>query len=143
VFHHSAAPKIDLPTPSWRTEAARIVEELFPVTPTETWNLLIDLRRELCDASDWNRALDLFLACREQLEADHYLPFYRLRRLLTASLRLETAAGHTGIEAASLAELLQRKHRSLADVKRAVLREIFEHSIDLPSHVSVRVVEQV
>ncbi len=34
----------------------------------------------------------MFLACRERLEAEQYLPFYRLRRLLAESLRLEAGA---------------------------------------------------
>ena len=129
-------------TPStWREQAARIVEELFQATGTGAWDGLLDLRQELLRATDWNRTLDLFLACRESLEADHYLPFYRLRRLLTASLRLET--GIEGAEASSLADLLRRNPRSLAEMKRALRRELFEHSLDLPAHVPVRVVERV
>ena len=128
-------------TASWRNQAARIVEELFPSTVSDAWNDLLDLRGELLRGADWNRTLDLFLACRERLEDDHYLPFYRLRRLLTASLRLET--GVHGAEAAPLVEVLRRNPRSLADVKRAVRRELFEHSLDLPAHVAVRVVERI
>ena len=128
-------------TPSWREQAARIMEELFPATPTAEWDLLLDLRQELLGGMDWNRTLDLFLACRERLETDHYLPFYRLRRLLTASLHLET--GVEGTEAASLADLLHRNPRSLAEMKRALRRELFEHSLELPAHVPVRVVERV
>jgi hypothetical protein len=130
----------DFPTtpaaPSWHEQAARIVEELFPATAPDAWNALLDLRGELLRGADWNLTLDLFLACRERLEADHYLPFYRLRRLLTASLRLET-----GSETAPLAELLHSNPRSLADMKRAIRRELFEHSLDLPAHVPVRVIE--
>jgi hypothetical protein len=129
-------------TPTWREQAARIVEELFPATPSAAWNDLLDLRGELLRGADWNRTLDLFLACRERLEADHYLPFYRLRRLLTASLRLEI--GVQGTESASLVEVLHRNPRSLADVKRAVRRELFEHALELPAaHIPVRVVERV
>ena len=119
------------------------MEELFPVTPTETWDSLLDLREQLLKGSDWNRTLDVFLACRELLEADHYLPFYRLRRLLTASLRLLTKTDAARVETSSLGEWLWSKPRSLADVKRAIRRELFEHSLDLPAHVSVRVVEHV
>jgi hypothetical protein len=129
--------------PSWREQAARIVEELFPVTATDAWNALLDLRGQLLGGADWNHTLDLFLACRERLESDHYLPFYRLRRLLTASLRLETGVDGVRGETSSLGELLRRNPRSLADVKRAVRRELFEHSLDLPAHVPVRVVERV
>jgi hypothetical protein len=128
--------------PIWREQAARIVEELFRATPADAWDALLDLRTALLSGSDWNRTLDLFLACRERLEADHYLPFYRLRRLLAASLRLEARVEGDCPEVAPLVELLRRNPRSLADVKRAVRRELFEHSLDLPAHVPVRVVER-
>ncbi len=126
---------------SWREQAAHIVEELFSVTATEFWDMLLDLRTELLRGADWNRTLDLFLACREMLEADHYLPFYRLRRLLTASLTLEV--GVQGMKAAPLAEVLHRKPRCLADVRRAVRRELFEHALEVSgAQVPVEVVER-
>ena len=117
----------------------RIVEELFPVTPAACWDILLDLRQHLLAGRDWNKTLDIFLACRERLEAEHYLPFYRLRRLLTESLRLEA-----GSQQPSLKQLLWKKHRSLADISRAVTRELFEHdliaSIDAP--LELRVIER-
>ena len=125
---------------SWREQAARIVEELFPVTEAEVWNALLDLRGEILHGSDWNHALDLFLACREQLEADHYLPFYRLRRLLAASLRLKSGADCG--EIAPLMELLRQNPRSFAEMKKALRRELFEHSLDLPAHIPLLVVER-
>lgn len=87
----------------------------------------MDLRERLLDGEDWNETLDLFLSCRERLESEQYLPFYRLRRLLAESLRLE--AGRNQAHVASLREVLRRKHRSLADIKRTVTREIFEHDL--------------
>ena len=51
--------------------------------------MLLDLRAHLLQGDDWEETLDLFLACRERLEAEHYLPFYRLRRLIANSLKLE------------------------------------------------------
>jgi hypothetical protein len=124
---------------SWRHDAARIVEELFQVTPAACWDMLLDLRQNLLAGTDWNKTLDIFLACRETLEAEHYLPFYRLRRLLTESLRLEA-----GTQQTSLKSLLWKKHRSLADLTRAVTRELFEHdlttSVDRP--LDLRVVER-
>lgn len=135
----AAAPA---PAP-WRTQAARVVEELFPATSPETWNDLLDLRAHLLAGQDWNAALDLFLRCRERLETAHYLPFYRLRRLLTASLRLE-AGEETGTLVRPLSELLNRHPASLADLKRAVRREIFEHAPELPrnARVPLHVVER-
>lgn len=123
---------------SWRDDAVRIVEELFPATKPECWDLLIDLRQHLVRGDDWNRTLDVFLSCRERLEAEQYLPFYRLRRLMAGSLRLEAGSRHT-----SLKQVLLKNHRSLADIRRAVSRELFEHdltaSIDAP--LDLRVVE--
>jgi len=125
-------------TKSWRQDAARIVEELFPVTPSETWNLLLDLRGNLLDGTDWNHTLDVFLACRERLETANYLPFYRLRRLLSESLRLEGGGG-----TASLKQVLIQKHRSLAEIRRAFHRELFEHDLSISEDhpVHLRVVE--
>jgi hypothetical protein len=126
---------------SWRHDAVRIVEELFPGAPREDWNLLLDLRSGLLNGGDWDATLDIFLACRERLEEGQYLPFYRLRRLLTESLRLEAGRGSEHV--VPLKQVLMRKHRSLADIKRAVSREVFEHDLSatdcLP--VELRVVE--
>jgi hypothetical protein len=127
---------------TWRHDAVRIVEELFPGAPQEDWNLLLDLRTGLLEGADWDGTLDVFLACRERLEEEQYLPFYRLRRLLTESLRLE--AGRGGEHVAPLKQILMRKHRSLADIKRAVSREVFEHDLSAAAchSVELRVVER-
>ncbi len=131
-------------TACWRQDAARIVEQLFTVTPPSAWNALLDLRRGLLHSNDWNATLNTFLACRERLEADHYLPFYRLRRLLAASLRLEIGAETVSVPVSSLAELLRSRHRSFAGMKRAVHRHLFEHAINLPSpeQFSLRLIER-
>ncbi len=126
---------------SWRNDAAQIVEDLFRCTPTDTWNMLLDLREHLLDGDDWNETLDLFLSCRERMESEQYLPFYRLRRLLAESLRLE--AGRNQAHVASLREVLRCKHRSFDDIKRTVTREIFEHDLrDVAGDaIQLRVVE--
>jgi hypothetical protein len=127
---------------SWRNDAAQIVEDLFPCTSPKVWDLLLDLRMHLLEGDDWNETLDLFLSCRESLEAEHYLPFYRLRRLLAESLRLE--AGRDQAHVATLREVLRRKHRSFADIERTVTREIFEHDLrdSGKNPVQLRVVER-
>lgn len=63
-------------------KAARIVESLFRVTPTTCWDLLLDLRQALLEGWDSSRMHAVFQRCRSELEMDHYLLFYRLRRLL-------------------------------------------------------------
>lgn len=125
---------------TWRHDAASIVEELFRATPSSTWDLLLELRQNLLNGSDWNHTLDIFLQCREMLETEHYLPFYRLRCLLTGSLRLE--AGQDKATISPLRQILHRKHRSLADIHRQVAREVFEHDLDMNAdRFSLRVVE--
>lgn len=131
------------PTPNWRLDAARIVEELFVGASPEFWDLLLDLRGDFLGGVNLTRTLDLFLMSRECLEADHYLPFYRLRRLLSASLRLESANGTAVISADSLEALLRGRLRSFSDLKRKVRRELFEHSLDQAVPIGLRVVERV
>jgi len=129
---------------SWRRDAAAIVEDLFRQTPAAHWNLLLDLRENLLSGRDWNRTLDIFLACRERLEDAQYLPFYRLRRLLANSLELEAGSSRDQAYVSSLKQILRRKHRSLAEIRRAVSREVFEHELDARSHdrLDLRVVER-
>ena len=136
------SPVLPLTQKSWRTDAARIVEDLFRCTPSETWDMLLDLRQNLLQGDHWEETLDLFLACRERLEAEHYLPFYRLRRLIASSLSLE--AGTSQAHVAPLREILRRKHSSLADMKRRLRREIFEHDLRQAGidRIPLRVVER-
>lgn len=127
---------------SWRSDAARIVEDLFRCTSSDAWDKLLDLRENLLQGNDWEETLDLFLACRERLEAEHYLPFYRLRRLIANSLSLEAGASQAHV--APLREILRRKHRSLDDIKRTLRREIFEHDLRQAGmdRIPLRVVER-
>lgn len=125
--------------PSWRSDAVRIIDELFPVTMTTTWNDLLDLRSALIEAKNWNRVLNLFLTCREKLELDHYLPFFRLRRLLSTSLKLQAGSPTSLPRDPDLAAILVRQPRSLADIKRSIRRDWFEHDLDLSDPRSVRV----
>ena len=127
---------------SWRTDAASIVEDLFRCTRPDAWDMLLDLREHLLQGDDWEETLDLFLACRQSLEAEHYLPFYRLRRLIANSLSLEAGASQPHV--APLREILRRKHRSLDDIKRTLRREIFEHDLRQSGldRIPLRVVER-
>lgn len=129
---------------NWKSDALRIVDALFPVTPRDAWNDLLDLRVALLDGKHWDQVLDLFLVCRERLELDHYLPFFRLRRLLANSLRLEAGRLSEPPLNPDLALLLARQPRSLADIKRSIRRDWFEHDLDLgdPKAVKVHVVER-
>ncbi|MEX1117153.1 MAG: hypothetical protein WEB60_00020 [Terrimicrobiaceae bacterium] len=127
---------MEFPKKPWRNDAVRIVEELFPVTRSEHWDDLLELRSLLLSGKNWDRALDVFLDCRDRMEADHYLPFYRLRTLLAGSLRLEAGENPVG----SLQELLKRKHVSLESVRRSIERDLFEN-LDEMTIDDLRVVE--
>jgi hypothetical protein len=131
-----------LPINSWRRDAVGIVEALFSATSSDAWDALLDLRQGLIAGEDWDTTLNAFLICREALEADHYLPFYRLRRLLTASLRLE-AVGKSVAASLPLVDFLDRRPRSFSDLKRSLRRDLFEHAPDLSAFekIAVRVTE--
>ena len=89
--------------PIWRITAAKVVEELFRECPKTSWDDLLDFRQMILHEKDWAVVLDSFRLCRRKLEDDHYLPFYRLRKILVSHLRLENAS-------ISLETLLRRKN---------------------------------
>lgn len=148
-MHSSSAPTPAIPCPlrskGWRQDAAHVVEELFRSTNPDHWNLLLELREQLLLGNDWEMILNRFLGCREVLEADHYLPFYRLRKLISSSLRLEINEKHPDVSYSCLARALRKRHRSLSDIRRAVSRELYEHNLELatPADVRVRLVERL
>jgi hypothetical protein len=72
----------------WRRRAALLVEELFPATLSHHWDLLLDLRAALLSGANWEETIQIFQQARTLLETDHYLPFFRLRRLLNSHLKL-------------------------------------------------------
>jgi hypothetical protein len=140
----TAAHRALISSHHWKFDAIQIIDALFPVCPTEAWDDLLDLRVAMIEGVRWDRVLNLFLVCRERLELDHYLPFFRLRRLLATSLQLEAGSSPELSSNPDLALMLARQPRSLADIKRSIRREWFEHDLDLddPKLVKVRVVER-
>lgn len=125
--------QVSQPTFCWRLDAARIVEELFPQTAPEHWDLLLELHRGLMTGTNWHATLDCFLQCRFMLEADHYLPFFRLRRLIANGLRLEVISQDAAPEDREhLSTILTRKHRSLEHLRRSMHRDLFEAGFDVP-----------
>lgn len=111
---------------TWRRRAARVVEELFGATGREHWDDLLELRELVLTGSDWTAVLDHFLICRRRLEHDHYLPFYRLRRLLEGHLRLETKGD--GESEGRVAGLVLWQHRGMADLRERAQREHAERA---------------
>lgn len=110
----SCCPSIK-PNQIWRLSAAKVVEELFRSTPEAAWDDLLDLRGLLMRGTDWEEVLECFLSCRRKLEEDHYLPFYRLRKILVSHLQLE----HDG---ASLETLLRQRDFSFRKWQRKAMR---------------------
>ncbi len=113
-------------SPTWRTDALAIIERLFATTASEHWNDLLDLRTAILGGKNWNQTLDLFLTCREHLEADNYLPFYRLRRLLSTSLHLEVGSKNGSRSPLAPHHL---RHRSLKQLEQTLRRDTFEHDL--------------
>ncbi len=118
-------------SPTWRQDALAIIERLFAETAPARWDDLLDLRGAILSGADWTRTLDLFQLCRDRLEADHYLPFYRLRRLLATSLRLEIILADGRRHPVSAHYL---RHNSLRTFRAALRRDAFEHDLDSTDH---------
>lgn len=114
----------------WRLSAARIVEELFEQLPARSFDLLLDLRKSLLEEADLSHVIDLFLACRREFESDAYLPFYRLRVLLAASLRLQGSGLFGELPLPPIEALLRKRHGSFAEWRRQLEREWFEQGLD-------------
>lgn len=114
-MNDGCAPHIELVRP-WRLTAAKVVEELFQATQEKDWNDLLDLRGLLIRGTVWEEVLECFLVCRKKMEEDHYLPFYRLRKILSAHLQLDN-------EGASLETLLRQRDFSFRKWQRDALRD--------------------
>jgi hypothetical protein len=122
-------------------QAARVVEEVFASTGVEAWDDLLDLRQLLLHGRDWSMVLDHFLACRQRWEREHYVPFYRLRRLLEGHLRLVTQGGGEG--EARTGRLALWCHWGMDDLRRRAQHEHWENAVATagPGGVRVDVVE--
>jgi hypothetical protein len=110
----------------WAEDAVTVVEQVLMRARPGQIDGLLDLRAALKEGADWTRVMDLFLVCRRVMEHDHYLPFYRLRRLLAHWLALELRSERDPKVRADLRRLLRWKFRSLADLTAALERERFE-----------------
>lgn len=110
----------------WSADAVAVVEQVLVRARPGQIDGLLDLRAGLKTGADWGRVMDLFLACRRVMEHDHYLPFYRLRRILAHWLALELRSERDPEVWADLRRLLRWKFRSLAELTAALERERFE-----------------
>ncbi|MES2706731.1 MAG: hypothetical protein V4726_09040 [Verrucomicrobiota bacterium] len=123
----------------WRRDAARLAAELLcEVTPGAADEVL-DLRSALLDNSMTpGGVLRAFFAARNRLESEHYLLFFRLRRVLEPALGVEVAV--PGGDKNRMA--VDFRHRDVRHLIRGLRRERFEHDLNVrnPEEVAVRVV---
>lgn len=135
----SSASQVKRPLARWRADAARLAAQLLcEVTPAAADEVL-DLRVTLLDPrASAQEVLAAFFAARNRLESEHYLLFYRLRRVLEPSFGLETVAQ----DFAARQEGVNFRCRNLRQLKRRAQQEAFESDLRLgsPEEVSVRII---
>ena len=120
----------------WRRDAARLAAELLCVVSPAAADEVLDLRTALLDgAVSAHEVLKAFFAARNRLEKEHYLLFYRLRRVLEPALGLDiTRNGRPADRRA-----VDFSWRNVGQVLRSVRREAFEHDLTLGSPSELRV----
>lgn len=123
----------------WRRDAARLAAELLREVSPAAADEVLDLRMALLDGTvSPGGVLRAFFAARNRLESEHYLLFFRLRRVLEPALGVETtvAGGESRREAVDF------RHRDVRQLIRSLRRERFEHDLSVfsPEAVAVRVV---
>lgn len=115
---------------SWRAGACKIVEELFPAVDPKHWDLLLDLRQGISLGIDWTNVLNVFQRCRQEMEVDAYLPFYRLRQLIAAGLQFHSGDAIPKLPAAALENFLRGPYRSIENWQRELARHWFESGVE-------------
>lgn len=123
----------------WRLGAARLAAGLLCVVSPAAADEILDLRSALLDAAvSPAGVLKAFFAARNRLENEHYLLFYRLRRVLEPALGVEISA--PGVE--SVRRGVDFRFRDTLQMRRSLQREWFEHhlSVSAPSTVKVAVI---
>lgn len=123
----------------WRRDAARLAAELLCVVSPAAADEMLDLRSALLDSRVTAAAvLKTFFAARNQLEAEHYLLFYRLRRVLEPALAVDVSVGC----GEAVRQSVDFRCRDTAQLRRSLQRDWFEHdlSVNAPEQVKVAVV---
>ena len=123
----------------WRRDAARLAAELLCVVSPAAADEVLDLRSALLDGRVTAGAvLSAFLTARNRLEQEHYLLFYRLRRVLEPALGVEVSVGSEPGDR----EAVDFRWRNVAQLSRALQRERFEQDLEVASleEVEVRIV---
>lgn len=122
----------------WRRDAARLAGLLlFEVSPTAADEVL-DLRSALLNqAVTPGGLLRAFFAARNRLESEHYLLFFRLRRVLEPALGVEVSSAGSGLVRLPV----NFRYREVGQMVRGLRRERFEHdlTVERPEDVEVRI----
>jgi hypothetical protein len=124
----------------WRKDAARLAAQLLCEVSPAAADEVLDLRSRLLDGNvSAASVLQAFFAARNQLETEHYLLFYRLRRVCEPALALEVS---TGPEGETVRAEVDFRCRDFGQLRRHVQRERFEHdlTVQAPGQVKVEVV---
>ena len=120
----------------WRRDAARLAAELLCVVSPAAADEVLDLRSALLDgAASAHQVLKTFFAARNRLETEHYLLFYRLRRVLEPAMCVEVSTDSGG----AVRQEVDFTWHGLGQVLRSVRRERFEHDLTVTSPREVRV----
>ncbi|WP_050029376.1 hypothetical protein [Verrucomicrobium sp. BvORR034] len=123
----------------WRADAARLAAQLLCEVSPSAADEVLDLRMMLLDSqASAQSVLSVFFAARNRLESEHYLLFFRLRRVLEPSFGLETTAQ----DFPARQESVNFHCRDLRHLTRRAQQEAFESDLRLnsPEEVSVRIV---
>jgi len=73
----------------WLSDAMQIVDDILSICGRSAWDDLLDLRLALAEGAEVTHIIDRFSRCRARHEENHYLPFFRLRRILSAQAGFE------------------------------------------------------
>lgn len=120
----------------WRRDAARLAAGLLCVVSPAAADEMLDLRTALLDSTvSAMEVLQAFFAARNRLENEHYLLFYRLRRVLEPALGIEV----TRKNAPPVRQAVDFSWREVRQVLRSVRRECFEHDLTLASPAGAEV----
>lgn len=130
-------PHLDRRLAGWRRDAARLAAELLCEVSPVAADEVLDLRSALLDGGvDAEGVLKAFFQARNRLESEHYLVFYRLRRVLEPAVALNVQL--PGSPSPSRWPL-DFRYRDLGQLRRRVQHECFEHELEVSAPEAVRV----
>ena len=130
-------PNLNRRLAGWRRDAARLAAELLCEVSPAAADEVLDLRSALLDGSvGAGGVLKTFFLARNRLESEHYLLFYRLRRVLEPALALSVQLPGEAVPSRRPLDFLCR---DLAYLRRSVQRECFEHDLAVTAPEVVRV----